>query len=117
MTSCPIIQNYGICAPIGTYGIECICPSQYEGDQCQYGNTKNWLFLRNYFSFTINFKQNLVKGCNSNPCSNGFSCLSSGNGSYICECKKDSQILQYSLYKLFFLDKFFMRQIVNIIVI
>ena len=46
-----------------------------------------------------NFKKILVKACISNPCLNGFSCLSTGNGSFICECKKD---LKNSLYKLTF---------------
>ncbi len=37
ITNCPIIQNYGICTSIGNYGLVCVCPDQYEGDQCQYG--------------------------------------------------------------------------------
>ena len=39
----------------------------------------------------LNFQKNdiyLVKGCNSNPCKNGFTCLSNGNGTYTCNCKK-----------------------------
>ncbi len=37
VTSCPILSYYGICSLIGNYSNQCICPSHYEGDQCQYG--------------------------------------------------------------------------------
>ena len=33
-----------------------------------------------------------MKGCNSNPCKNGFTCLSNRNGAYVCECNKFSNI-------------------------
>ncbi len=36
-TSCPSVNYYGVCSPIGNYSSQCVCPSQYEGDQCQYG--------------------------------------------------------------------------------
>ena len=46
ITSCPILNYYGICTPIGNYGKQCNCPSQYEGDLCQYGK-KNLLLNKN----------------------------------------------------------------------
>ncbi len=48
-TTCPISQYYGTCVSIGNNSNQCICPSQYEGDLCQYGRRQEKLknFIHN----------------------------------------------------------------------
>ena len=36
-TTCSLLQHYGICKNLNNGIILCSCPSQYEGNLCQYG--------------------------------------------------------------------------------
>ena len=64
----------------------CLCTNQYEGKFCEYGNFESELCITKKQLFKPFFLA-IEKGCNSNPCLNGLSCFSKGNGTFYCSSK------------------------------
>ena len=62
----------------------CQCRQGYSGSECQLCNLNKLKsnFFKFYFKTNVSFK---VDPCFNNPCQNGATCQSSGNG-YYCFC-------------------------------